>query len=201
MHACMYEPDCSDNTSIRQPLASIQPNTDAILPTVAPRIQHDAIRERIRFAGRDGRDMVLIPVDDGEDLEGCLLEHILHRFADFCAFRLRPRRSNSNIQRPNLPANLLLPLPRHPRQSPKPHSGPPSLLLIELDGYPTAHAATPAIENVIAARSGGKVLADERGDTGVDEGFEIDVVDGGEGEVEDVEGGGTDGGEVSVEEN
>lgn len=98
--------------------------------------------------------------------------------------RLRPRRSNSNIQRPNLPTNLLLPLPGHPRQPTKPHPGPPPLLLIELDRYPTAHAATPTIENIIAARSGGgKVLADERGDAGVDEGFEIDVVDGGEGEV------------------
>lgn len=44
-------------------------------------------------------------------------------------------------------------------------------------------------------------MADERGDTGVDEGFEIDVVDGGKGEIEDVKGGGTDGREVSVEED
>lgn len=146
--------------------------------------------------------MIFIPVDDGEDLEGCFLEHILHGFANFCAFcflsapnvsyqpgkgsatRLRPRRSNSNIQRPNLPANLLLALPCHPSQPPKPHPGSPSFLLIELDRYPTAHAATPTIENIIAACSGrGKVLADERGDAGVDESFEIDVVDSGEGEV------------------
>lgn len=116
--------------------------------------------------------------------------------------RLRPRRSNSNIQRPNLPTNLLLPLSCHPRQPPKPHPGPPSLLLIEFDGYPTAHAATPTIEHIIAARSDGrKVLANERGDAGVDESFEVDVANGGEGEIEDVEGGGTDGREVSVEED
>lgn len=45
------------------------------------------------------------------------------------------------------------------------------------------------------------MLADEGTHTGVDEGFEVYVVDGGEGEVEDVEGDWADGGEVSVEED
>ena len=45
------------------------------------------------------------------------------------------------------------------------------------------------------------MLTDERGNAGVDEGLEIDVIDGGKGEVEDVEGNRADGGEVSVEEN
>lgn len=45
------------------------------------------------------------------------------------------------------------------------------------------------------------MLADEGIHARVDEGFEIYVVDGGEGEVEDVEGDGADRGEVSVEED
>jgi hypothetical protein len=45
------------------------------------------------------------------------------------------------------------------------------------------------------------VLADEGADARVDQGVEVGVVDGGEGEVEDVEGGRPDGGEVAVEED
>lgn len=45
------------------------------------------------------------------------------------------------------------------------------------------------------------MLADEGTHARVDEGFEVYVVDSGEGEVEDVEGDGADGGEVSVEED
>lgn len=74
-----------NNSSTRQLLASIQPDTNPILPTIAARIQHDAIRERIRFTSRDGRDMIFISIDDGENLEDCLLEHVLHSFADFRA--------------------------------------------------------------------------------------------------------------------
>lgn len=45
------------------------------------------------------------------------------------------------------------------------------------------------------------MLANESGDARLDQGFQVCVVDGGEGEVEHVEGGGSDGREVSVEED
>lgn len=45
------------------------------------------------------------------------------------------------------------------------------------------------------------MLSDERADAGFDECFEVGVVDGGQSEVEDVEGDGADGGEVAVEED
>jgi hypothetical protein len=45
------------------------------------------------------------------------------------------------------------------------------------------------------------MLAHERAHAGVDQGLEVDVVDGGEGDVEDVDGGGADGGEEAVEED
>lgn len=38
-------------------------------------------------------------------------------------------------------------------------------------------------------------------DTAIDEGFEVHIVDGGDGEVENVEAGRTDGREVTVEED
>lgn len=115
--------------------------------------------------------------------------------------RLRPRRRNSNIQRPRLPTHLLL--ARFPRQPTKPHpsTGTTAFLLVELDRYPTAHATAFTTATTCTSCCGGEVLADEGGDAGVDEGFEVDVVYGGEGEVEDVEGGRADGGEVTVEEN
>jgi hypothetical protein len=45
------------------------------------------------------------------------------------------------------------------------------------------------------------MLSDEGAYAGLNERFEVCVVDGGEGEVEDVEGDGADGGEVAVEED
>ena len=45
------------------------------------------------------------------------------------------------------------------------------------------------------------MLADQGGDARIDKGFEINIINGGEGEVKDIEGGRTDGGEVSVEED
>ena len=74
-------------------LASIQPDADTVLPAIRARIQHNTIGKRVRFTRGDGRDMILIPVDDGEDLQRSFLEHILHGLADFGAFynpRLAP---------------------------------------------------------------------------------------------------------------
>lgn len=58
----------------------------AILPAVCTRIQDNAVGERIRLAGGNGWDMVFITVDDVEDLERGLLEHVFHCSADFGAF-------------------------------------------------------------------------------------------------------------------
>lgn len=46
-------------------------------------IDHDAIRKRILIAGRDGRDMVLILVDNGDNLDCSLGQGRLHRPAHF----------------------------------------------------------------------------------------------------------------------
>lgn len=115
--------------------------------------------------------------------------------------RLRPRRRNSNIQRPSLPTHLLL--TRFPGQPTKPHpsTGTTAFLLVELDRYPAAHATAFSTPSAGTSCGGREMLADEGGNAGVDEGFEVDVVDGGEGEVEDVESGRADGGEVTVEED
>ena len=67
-------------------LASIQPDADTVLPAIRARVQHNAVGKRVRFASGDGRDMILIPIDDSEDLQSGLLEHILHGLANFGAF-------------------------------------------------------------------------------------------------------------------
>lgn len=57
----------------------------AIAPAVSSRIDNNAIRERVRVASRNGRDMVFIPVDDSQDLESSLLQHVSHGLANFSA--------------------------------------------------------------------------------------------------------------------
>lgn len=101
--------------------------------------------------------------------------------------RLSPRRRNGNIQRPNLPTNLLLRSAaacHFPCEPAKPHSRawPSALLLIEFDSY--SPADTTAAGGAYGCAFGGrKVLAHERSDARVDKGFEVNVVDGWEGEI------------------
>lgn len=59
---------------------------DAIAPAVRPGIEDNAIWEWIRVTCRDWWDMIFISVDVCEDLQSCLLQHILHCFSDLCAF-------------------------------------------------------------------------------------------------------------------
>ena len=60
---------------------SIHPH--ALPPPLDPRIQDNLIGKRIRLAGRNGRYMILVPVDNGHDLERRLLERGFHCFEDF----------------------------------------------------------------------------------------------------------------------
>lgn len=60
--------------------------TYTVPPAIGARVDHDAIRERVRLAGRDRRDVVFIPVDDRQDLQRSLLEHVGHGRADFGSF-------------------------------------------------------------------------------------------------------------------
>lgn len=59
---------------------------EPVLPAVRAGIQNDSIGKGVRVAGGDRRNVIFIPIDDGEDLQRRLLEHVLHRLADFGAF-------------------------------------------------------------------------------------------------------------------
>ena len=100
---------------------------------------------------------------------------------------LSPRRRKRDVQRPLLPAHFLLTLHE---------PGLPPLLLKELYGHETAEAV------IACAEVGtGVELADEHGGALIDQGFELDVFDHREGQVEYVAGLGADGREEAVEED
>ena len=61
----------------------IQPN--AVPPSIRTRIDHNLIREGIRFTGRNRRDMIFIPVHNRQNLQRRLLQHIAHGLADLCS--------------------------------------------------------------------------------------------------------------------
>lgn len=108
--------------------------------------------------------------------------------------RLRPRRRNRHIQSPNLPTYLLLPLSR---QTAKPHARFSDLLFKEFDG----NTPSDSVSGTVGVGGCREVLAHEGVDARVDQGFEFDIVYSWEGEVEDFDGAGADGREVSVEED
>lgn len=96
---------------------------------------------------------------------------------------LGPRRGERNVQRPLLPAHLLVGLAKEVRL-------PPPLLEELHDQLSTAPLLVGAFDG-----------ADQRNGPLVNQGFEVDVVDGGECEVEQVAGEGRYRGEVAVEED
>lgn len=112
--------------------------------------------------------------------------------------RLSPRRRNGNIQRPNLPANLFLPIPS---KATKPHPRAPAFLFIELHSDAPPYTPAPTRLPILRTSGRGEMLADEGLYTGLDESFKVCVIDSGEGEVEYIKGDGPDRGEVAVEED
>ena len=91
------------------------------------------------------------------------------RFCSRCSYR--------HIQIPHLPAYFFLSLSC---ETAKPDSRTPTPLFIEFHCNSAAHAATPA---TIGGTSYGRVLANKGAYAGVDEGFKVYIVDGGEGEI------------------
>jgi hypothetical protein len=111
---------------------------------------------------------------------------------------LRLRRSKRNFQPPRLPANVVFALSLS-TAAPKPthaHAHPAGLtptLLEELHGDLAAYAAV---------RAGRRCqLAGQLVDSGVDGGLQVGLGHIGQGQVEDVDGGGADDGEEAVEED
>jgi len=57
--------------------------SDAVAPAISPGVDNNPVREGVRVTGCNGRDMILVSIDDVEDLQCCLLEHVRHGFAHF----------------------------------------------------------------------------------------------------------------------
>lgn len=112
--------------------------------------------------------------------------------------RLSPRRRNGDIQRPNLPADLFLSIPS---KSAKPHPRAPAFLLIELHSDASPYTPAPTRLPILRTSSRREMLADEGLYAGLYKGFKVCVIDSGEGEVEYIEGDGSDRGEIAVEED
>lgn len=155
-------------------------------------VNGDFERKGVTALGCDGRDVILVSVGESDDLHGGREESLLHCSTDFGPFAFSPRLCDSNLQRPAFPADLLV------------GTGQPCLstpLLEEANGY---LATAAAIGAGIPAAGGGAFcieLAGEGGGALVDHGFELVIVDVGEGEVEDVAGAGDEGGEEAGEED
>lgn len=74
------------NKAYRERMNRLLVKSDAISPAVCSRVEHNAIWERVGLARCDGRDMIFISVDDGQDFQGCFLQHVFHRLSHFGAF-------------------------------------------------------------------------------------------------------------------
>jgi hypothetical protein len=182
---------------------SVSKQADAWSPVVfgcGLGVDDDVVREGVCVSGCDGGDVVFVAVDDANDLMRGLLQRLGHGTADLddvfgvrsaTYVSLQPREhtgfrpwlGKGDIQSPLLPANLLVCLAEEVRLSP--------LLLEEL------HHKLPASSLLVCAvyrsHQGYRPLVDQR--------FQVHIVDGGEGEVEQVAGERRDGGEVAMEEN
>jgi len=144
--------------------------------------------------------VIFVSVDNGNDLMRRLLQRLCHGATDFehiwkglvlgvgCKGRIRrtclgPWLGEGNVQRPLLPTNILVCLAEEVRL--------PPLLLKELD-----YNLSPSpwlVGAVYGAHQGKRLLLDER--------LQVDIVDGGKGQVEKVACQGRDGGEVAMEED
>lgn len=188
---------------------------DAHPPTlVSPWINHDLVRERITLARGDWRDMIGVCVGYSDDLHRRLLQHHLHRSPHLCPLcrpvsvsprlhptlrqeqptRFRPRSRQRHVQRPLLPADLLLGFGGEPGLAPA--------LLEELNRHlPADGGVVGGVQRGRAGVVGVVDLALERGGALVDERLELDVGHEGQGEVQEVPVARADGGEESVEED
>lgn len=146
-------------------------------------VYDDLVRERVGVGGSDGWNVVLVAIHDGDDLVRGLFHGFAHCAADLEDISLGPGLCERHIQRPLLPADIFVCLAKEVRL--------PPFLLEEL--YRNLASASGLVRAIYGAAESMRLLLNER--------FQVYIVDGGEGEVEQVAGEGGDGGEVSVKED
>jgi hypothetical protein len=54
----------------------------ALTPALCLRVHDDLVGEGVRVGGGNGRDVIFVSVDDGDDFERCFLEGLFHGTAD-----------------------------------------------------------------------------------------------------------------------
>lgn len=138
------------------------------------RVHDDLVREGVRLRCRDRRDVILVAVDNVDNLEGRLVQALLHGASHFDDIGFGTWRCKRDIERPHLPANLLVAARLAQRSKGKIRL--PAPLLKEL--YCQLAAAALLVPS---ARLDG---AHKLGSATVDEGLEINVVDSRQGQVE-----------------
>lgn len=74
---------------------------DARGPAGVLLVDVDLVGERVRLAGGDGRDVVLVRVDAGDDLHGRREEGLLHCLADFGALCASVRTRSAGTRGPS----------------------------------------------------------------------------------------------------
>lgn len=79
--------------------------TYAIAPAVRTRIDDNPIGKGVRVAGRYWRDMILVPVDNGQNLQSRLLKHVPHRLADLGSLCQKHVRVTINVDRNICPSS------------------------------------------------------------------------------------------------
>lgn len=79
------EPAPARRRVIIQGVSCVSIQAKSVTPSFLFRVQHDLIGEWIRVAGGDGWYVILVSVDDGDNLDCRLLQHILHRPAHLCS--------------------------------------------------------------------------------------------------------------------
>lgn len=146
-------------------------------------VDEDLVGEGVGVGGGDGRDMVFVAVDYGDDFVRGFLEGFGHGAANLEYICLGAWGSECHIQSPLLPTHILVGFTKEIRLAPP--------LLEELHN----ELAPPALVvcSFYGAHKGYGAL--------VNQSLEVDIVNSGEGKVEEVAGEWQNGGEVSVEED
>jgi len=173
------------NRSFAQPESQLLEEADARPPVILGHglgINNDLVGKRVRVGGGDGRNVVFVAVHDGNDLMRGFLQGLSHGASNLQNISLGSWLRERHVQRPLLPAHVFLGAPKEVRLL--------TLLLEELHD----ELAAPAL--LVCA----VYCADQRYRPLLNERLEVDIVNGGEGEVEEVAGQRRYGGEVTVEE-
>lgn len=158
---------------------------DAGPPVVFSRLWVDdnLVGEGVGIGSGDGRNVVFVAVDDGDDLVRGFFQRLCHCATDLEDVSLGPGLGESHVKRPLLPANVFVCLSEKVRLSP--------LLLEELDDNLTSSAWL--VGAVYGAHKRKRLL--------LNKGFKVDIIDGGQRQVEQVACQGRYRGKVPVKED